>query len=716
MTYDSTLLRLLHHPLGRALCYLLAYLIAIQPILWNLPHECFEINPAKWLEGLEQNAQADDFVFTPGKVIGATWYIQNGFRRNFMVNMEYDKGAFTATLLRYLNHSNRLFMQATSINEFLISGVDVKLKGNCKVNDVAGYSFEMDIKDVNPDFIALNIKDGTGKIVDSTSGTAAGGDFIVATYNVINTPPVIESIPNINAKEGELYTYDVEAVDTDAGDILKYLLVKGALGMTIDPSTGLIQWVPMTAQIGNNDIIVQVEDKAGAKDIQSFTIAVENVEPTITSSPIVTATEGSIYIYDVNATDPGLGLGDVLTYSLTTSPTGMLIDSATGLIQWTPTAIQIGNKDVVAQVTDKTGAKATQSFTIAVANVPPSITSTSITKATEGALYTYDVDATDPGAGDILTYSLTTYPTSIIIDTVTGLIQWTPTSIQVGDNPVIVQVADLAGAKDTQSFTITVVNVPPQITSNPVTTANEGVLYTYDVEATESGIAVGDVLTYSLTTAPAGMTIDASTGLIQWMPTKAQEGDNSVAVQVEDLSSAKDTQSFTITVFIEPWKIISIPITTATEGALYTYDVETTDLGVGNVLTYSFTTAPVGMTIEPSTGLIQWTPTAAQVDVNNVDVQVIDKSGTKVTQFFTVTVANVPPDITSTPILTGTERAIYSYDVDAIDPGVGDVLTYSLTTKPTGMTIDSATGLIQWTPTNSQVGDNNVGKHSQHIG
>ena len=40
----------------------------------------------------------------------------------------------------------------------------------------------------------------------------------------------------------------------------------------------------------------------------------------------------------------------------------------------------------------------------------------------------------------------------------------------------------------------------------------------------------------------------------------------------------------------------------------------------------------------------------------------------------------------------------YKYTVVATDPDVGDTLTYSLTDNPTGMNINSSTGVSTWTP------------------
>ena len=87
-----------------------------------------------------------------------------------------------------------------------------------------------------------------------------------------------------------------------------------------------------------------------------------NSSPVIESDPVTTAKEGAVYTYDVEATDPN---EDTLTYSLTISPTGMTINSTTGVITWTPTEGQVGENEVVVEVSD--GSKSTtQSFTIIV--------------------------------------------------------------------------------------------------------------------------------------------------------------------------------------------------------------------------------------------------------------------------------------------------------------------------------------------------------------
>ncbi len=98
-------------------------------------------------------------------------------------------------------------------------------------------------------------------------------------------------------------------------------------------------------------------------------------------------------------------------------------------------------------------------------------------------------------------------------------------------------------------MSIAVQAVAPVITSTPVTTANVGMLYTYDVEATDAEF---DPLTFSLLSFPTGMTINPTTGLIQWTP--ATTGSAAVTVRAAETANAssKADQAYTITVTNPP--------------------------------------------------------------------------------------------------------------------------------------------------------------------
>jgi RHS repeat-associated protein len=89
-----------------------------------------------------------------------------------------------------------------------------------------------------------------------------------------------------------------------------------------------------------------------------------NRPPVIVTVAPTVGTVGAPYVYDVDATDPDTG--DTLSYSLTASPQGMLINAQTGLISWTPSPAQTGAQGVTVRATDAAGLFATQSFSINV--------------------------------------------------------------------------------------------------------------------------------------------------------------------------------------------------------------------------------------------------------------------------------------------------------------------------------------------------------------
>jgi len=182
-------------------------------------------------------------------------------------------------------------------------------------------------------------------------------------------------------------------------------------------------------------------------------------------------------------------------------------------------------------------------------NTAPVITPIPDATITAGDTFTYAVVATDPDVEDVLTYSLTVAPEDMLIDADSGVITWA--IVNEGTFGVIVMVTDEGGLTDFEGFTITVSavepepepNLPPEIISSAITSGKVGVAYTYDVNATDPE---GDILTYSLTEKPLGMSVVTTTGIISWTPTDV--GVFAVGVKVSDPDGLSDIQSFSITV------------------------------------------------------------------------------------------------------------------------------------------------------------------------
>ncbi|SNB46427.1 DUF2341 domain-containing protein [Geobacter sp. DSM 9736] len=408
--------------------------------------------------------------------------------------------------------------------------------------------------------------------------------------------------------------------------------------------------------------------------------------PVISSAPVTAATENVPYTYQVVATATG---GGALSFALPAKPAGMAV-SDSGLITWIPTYDDAGNQNVTVRVTDGSGRSTDQNFTILVEsmNRKPAIQPITSMTAVENHPLSYQISAADPD-GDEVIYSLTSAPSGMTISP-SGFISWTPGSSDIGPHEIIVKVTD-GNLDDSGSFSVNVSeNHQPAITSLPITTASEGIVYSYQVTASDFD---GDGLSFALAGAPAGMTVSGN-GLISWAPTGLQVGENPVTLTASDGSLAA-SQTFIVTVSRNHYPLISsTPVTTAAEGEPYTYAVTASDSDADSI-SFSLKTAPSGMSISVA-GVISWTPDYNQAGSQPVTVRVTDARTLYVEQNYVIEVADLkrPPVISSTPKTTCPTGIAYAYQVVASDPE-GLPVSYALSSAPSGMTV-STSGLVTW--------------------
>ncbi|MDV6032260.1 MAG: hypothetical protein F9B45_19665 [Phycisphaera sp. RhM] len=526
---------------------------------------------------------------------------------------------------------------------------------------------------------------------------------------VPNTPPELISSPPLSATIGTPYEYSVFAQDADQ-DALLFSLAANPIGMTINPSSGIIRWTPAADQLGSQPVTIEVIDGTDSRT-QSYSVDVSatgiNEPPEFRSMPPSGVQLGQDYRYRVDTFDSN---GDPLQLSLIGGPAGMTLEGQ--WLLWKPSGLQLGTHAVSLGLSDGRGGEAIQSFDVNVtdrrANTAPRITSEPQGTATVGVVYAYDLKAEDDQA-DIVIWSLVDAPSGVSLDPVLGTLRWTPTKDQVGDAKIAVRANDAQGGATEQRFLVRVqpLNLPPLIRSVPPTTGAVEQQYEYPVDAIDPE---GGAIAFSLENAPAGMSIDAA-GLITWLPNDTQKGAQSFRVVVNDDFGAVAGQAITIVIadqtINQPPTITSVPSPYATLGEEYTYRLISSD-PEGDNITTTLDDPPAGMTFESATGLVRWTPTMAQVGTNIVQITVADAlSPFTTTQRFTIEVAaNNPPVIESAAKATATVGDLYAYDVIATDPE-RDPRTYELTSGPIGMTMDDQ-GRIRWLPSETDIGTHQV--------
>jgi VCBS repeat-containing protein len=526
-------------------------------------------------------------------------------------------------------------------------------------------------------------------------------------------------------------------------------------------------------QTTTTSITYTVSDAQGATDTATLTITITGTNDTPTLTPGVTLDDQNsddgqaITPVDISGQFKDVDTGDVLTYSATGLPPGLTIDPATGIITGTlDRSASQGGTDGVYSVTitatDKAGASVTQDFSWDVKNPAPTAVNDE-GDTNQGASLNVDAangvltNDTDPD-GDTLTVSQVNGNAANVGTAITGSnggtftlnadgsYTFNPGSAfnslgvdQTATSSITYTVSDGEGGTSTATLTVTITGTNDTPTLTPGVTlddqnSNDGQAITpVDISGQFTDVDTGDMLTYSATGLPPGLTIDPATGIITGtLDRSASQGGTdgvySVTITATDKSGASVTQDFS-------WDVKN-PAPTAldddgstNQGATLSVDaangVLTNDTDPdGDTLTVSQVNgnaANVGTAIAGSTGgtftlnadgSYSFNPGSTynslgvgQTAVSSITYTVSDGEGGTSTATLTVTITGTNDTPTLTPGVTLDDQnsndgqAITPVDISGqfTDVDTGDVLTYSATGLPPGLTIDTATGIITGT-------------------
>lgn len=563
---------------------------------------------------------------------------------------------------------------------------------------------------------------GTAEITITCEDTDGLTSSDVHTIQVtpVADEPFFSSSPITTVEEDELYTYEIVITDYDKNDditITSALALPPWLSLNDHGDrTATLTGTPDNSNVGTVGVLLSAEDQTGRSATQLFNIEVENVNdaPTFTSSPPTTGANNVPYTYNITTDD--VDANDEVSITFTNKPVWLSLtdnENGTGVLEGTPGNIHRNQSNFVRlKITDLAGAQTFQEFTINVdyPNSAPTFTSTAVTEAQEDENYSYLAKVSDTD-GDQVIISALSLPNWLSFDSinaVTAEISGTPTNDHVGNHQVILEVEDFFGSLVTQKFTITVTNVndAPVITSSPIESARQNILYNYAIQTED--IDAGDEVTITVPQKPDWLNFSNNT--LSGTPS-LEDVDNSpfsVEVIATDNSGATDTQLFDIAVYNENSPPTIDPITdpeALNEDNLEEQIIEFTGIsaGVENDQTITiniendkpglFNNIRLDYTNPNSSATLRYTLAADSFGVAAITVIVKDDGAEDInttTRSFQISVLpiNDEPVFTSTPLTKGQPGTTYTYDIVCKDADPDDQLTIEATEIPTWLTLE----------------------------
>ncbi|MFH0888606.1 MAG: M6 family metalloprotease domain-containing protein [Planctomycetota bacterium] len=267
-------------------------------------------------------------------------------------------------------------------------------------------------------------------------------------------------------------------------------------------------------------------------------------------------------------------------------------------------------------------------------------------------------------------------------------------------NMSVTNISD-SGATMTADINNSNTDQPPVLTSPGNKSVGENALLTFTLSASDPD---GDTISYSMAGTPTGSTLNSTTGAFSWTPNYFQSGVYAMTFTAT-ANSLSDSEPINITVnnVDRPPALTSPGNKSIDENQVLTFTLSATDPD-GDTISYSMAGTPTGSTLNSLTGVFSWTPNYFQSGVYPVTFTATANSLSD-SKSITITVNNIDrsPALTSPGNKSIDENQVLTFTLSATDPD-GDTISYSMAGTPTGTTLNSATGIFNWTPDYTQIG------------
>ena len=316
----------------------------------------------------------------------------------------------------------------------------------------------------------------------------------------------------------------------------------------------------------------------------TFTVSAQNLAgagpPSAKSTPVTPNVSPSLVFAAPPATEVGAAYSRPLTVANGTSPfvwsisvgalpAGMTLNATTGLLSGAPTAS--GTFNFTVQVIDASGQTATKAVILSIA--PAEGLTFSPLNGEVGVAYSQQPVLTGGTAPFTWAIVAGSVPTGLALNASTGLLSGTPTA--AGNFSMTVSVTDSFNQVASKTVGVTIAAQPAFVAAAPAA-GQVGVAYSASL-----GVTGGTTpLTWSVVAGslPAGLTLNAATGVVSGTPTTV--GSSPFTASVIDANGQTATKAVTLVVTAGPLVIVKTAnVSSAAEGSTVAYTVTVTNTG-----------------------------------------------------------------------------------------------------------------------------------------
>ncbi len=271
----------------------------------------------------------------------------------------------------------------------------------------------------------------------------------------------------------------------------------------------------------------RVTPAPGAVASQAYTIII-NTLPTLATLAPTAWTVSRPYSGSLTISNGTPAYGNLSVSNAPPGITSFMVSGSTITLSGTPTMTGTFN-NVLVRVTDAAGAVANQTYAITI-NAAPTLGTLSPSQTRVGQVYDGTITISDgiPAYGSLSVSNAPPGITSFMVSGSTITLSGTPTTIGVYNN-VVVRVTDAAGALASQTYTLTVTNPVPVLSSLSTTSTVEGSA-SFTLTLTGTDFVAGAVAQWNGTTLTSFF--DNGTQLRATVPASllGEEGDSEVTV------------------------------------------------------------------------------------------------------------------------------------------------------------------------------------------